>query len=91
MNSVPRAEYKPDVKPVKQDQLNNKPEWLQSMSVLEIKENDILVVRSNKYIPAKQIDHISTHIKAHFDSIGLKNAKIMFIEDEMDVGVIRQG
>jgi hypothetical protein len=64
---------------------------IESMKVLEIKDNDIVVLKTNEQFSNDAIDKIKTYTLKYFEQRGLKGIECMVLDNGMDIGVIRQG
>lgn len=67
-------------------------EFIQTLSVLEIKQGDILVVKANRTMVSLELKQsLIEIIKPMLSSMGLDDVRILILEAGMDIGVVRKG
>jgi hypothetical protein len=64
---------------------------IESLKVLEIKDNDLVVIKVNDQLNSNMIDKITKGIIGIFKQRGLEGVQCLVLENGMDIGVIRQG
>jgi hypothetical protein len=64
-------------------------DYIESMKILEIKENDVLIIKS-KYKISNELRHnIKKAFYQNLPDVIKEKCKIIVIDDEIDIGVIR--
>jgi hypothetical protein len=61
----------------------NELEFIETLKVLEIQPNDILVLKCKDYLTDSQIAILTKITKSHI------NNKVMILEGDIDIGVLR--
>jgi hypothetical protein len=65
-------------------------EFVQSMKVLELKENDILVIKADQELSDKQLTSIKELVETKLPPNLKGKIKVFVLDQRMDMGVIRE-
>jgi len=69
----------------------DKIDFIQAMSTLEIKDGDIIVLKSSERLSAATIDRLREEIiNALSDNDLFKDHKILVLDNRLDIGVLRK-
>lgn len=64
----------------------DKIEWVESLKVLEVKDGDVIVIKTKHATSREFRDHVTEVINDLFKG---KNIKTLVLDDETDIGVLR--
>ena len=64
-------------------------DFIQSMQRLDIKDGDILVLKTKSILSEHAISNLKNSIELAINIIGFK-VKCLVLEDDMDIGVLRK-
>ena len=64
-------------------------EWLKAMQVLDVKDDDIIVLKSSENLTKAQIEYLKEHVVTTLKDWGTNN-KVVVLEGGLEFGILRK-
>lgn len=70
-------------------QINGEEFELDHIKVVDLKENDIIVIKLNKYVTYEVADNVATKMREIVDRAKVRNVEIMVLLDDTEMIILR--
>lgn len=70
-------------------QINGEEIELDHIKVIDLKENDIIVIKLNKYVTYEVADKVATKMREIVDRAKVRNVEIMVLLDDTEMIILR--